>query len=871
MRLSRKLPLVAALFAIASISGTAVVGLYSNATNLADQEYQKLEATADGRRNEARIYLQGVRGDIASLASSSVTQQALYGLEGAWKFLGADPKTEIQARYVSGNPNPEAERMKLDTAKKDAFDRAHRQNHPFFRGHLQSAGYADILLMDTEGNIIYSVAKQLDIGMNLRKGALADSALAKAYTVALVQKPEEAAVITGFSRYAPAHDEASAFVVEPVFMSDQPIGAIAYRLSASVFNTMFANDTGLGKTGETLLLTTDGQLVNDSPKTGAVDSLDTRIDTPLVGASMEAGRATGMIDGYRGMRSYAAVAPLEIGDMKLAVAALVDSNEVNAALFDGIIDVALVSLAMVVLGTLAGVLYSRTITRPITDLVERMKELAGGNTAITLAGEKRRDEIGDMARSVAVLRQAAIDKRMLAEQSDEAQRQADVARREREALKAEEQRQLAHAIDSLGGALERLSAGDLTTRIDQPFSSNLDRLRLDFNASLERLSRTMSAVQDNVAGMNDRVRLVGKAAAELTGRSGDQQASLNETSSAIRSIMVMIRSSTEKAETASRLAQEARQESDQSTHIVGGAVDAMHRIESASREISQIINVIDEIAFQTNLLALNAGVEAARAGEAGKGFAVVAQEVRELAQRSAKAAKDIKALITKSGQEVAAGVSLVQQTGAVLSSIAGQVVTINDQIQAIADGAKDQSSSLGEINRAISRMENASQLSLQATSDTSENVKLLSGDADSLSSLLAQFNTSDTAYRQPLPRQGNGASGMADFGTPVPPQNPVKRTFSPSDPPRVPPQDGSRPGPRAGGGMAPPPPAPEPVAKKAGFAKSLFTFSKRIESVDSATRPKRPVASPARELLGRVSAGLGVKQTESDDKKWEEF
>jgi methyl-accepting chemotaxis protein len=192
---------------------------------------------------------------------------------------------------------------------------------------------------------------------------------------------------------------------------------------------------------------------------------------------------------------------------------------------------------------------------------------------------------------------------------------------------------------------------------------------------------------------------------------------------------------------------EATQSAKQSGAIVRNAIDAMGRIEQASSEISQIISVIDEIAFQTNLLALNAGVEAARAGEAGKGFAVVAQEVRELAQRAASAAKDIKGLITKSGSEVSVGVKYVQETGAALSDIETRVVTINERIHAIATAAREQATGLQEISTAINQMDQVTQHNAAMVEETSAATHKLKGEADSLADLVARFRTGDAVQR----------------------------------------------------------------------------------------------------------------------------
>jgi methyl-accepting chemotaxis protein len=679
------------------------------------------------------------------------------------------------------------------------------------------------------------VKKERDFATNLIDGPYKDTGLAQVFKKAIASDDPESFANSEFEAYAPSGGAPAAFVAVPIIMNERKLGVLAYQLPNDQLNSIFANTRGLGQTGETVLVDKAGMLVSDSARTADVDSLKVGLSSPMLASAIGGQDASGDISGYRNMTSYAAVVPLDFGDVRWAVIALIGEDEVGAQLVTAGLKSVGIGAVLVLLGSLVGFIFSRSLTRPISELVTSMGQLADGNTNIDLKGIDRSDEIGDMVRSVAVFRQAEIDKRELEAENESRRTATESERHQREAERAAAQAELTEAIDVLGTGLQRLANGDLTGTIRKPLAGNLDRLRLDFNASLERLSGTVAAVHGNVTEINRKSSTVSSSTADLSLRTEQQAAALVETSTAIRQIMDAIRHSSERAENASRLAREARANSDRSGEIVGGAVDAMQRIENASSEISKIINVIDEIAFQTNLLALNAGVEAARAGEAGKGFAVVAQEVRELAQRSATAAKDIKALITKSGDEVATGVGMVRETGTVLSSIAGQVVQIGDHIHSIASAAKQQSASLNEINDAVARMENVTQQNARAAEQTNADMAGLTRDAEMLSGLVGQFTLEANATTMQ-----NRFADQRDtsFGRPVPP---------------VPPQP----------------------ASSTGAAAKPATRSFIKPKVAPAEAGSRAVASPARSLMDKISIGLGAKLNQAKDGKpdgeWEEF
>ncbi|MFK0333926.1 methyl-accepting chemotaxis protein [Rhizobium sp. NPDC090275] len=303
-------------------------------------------------------------------------------------------------------------------------------------------------------------------------------------------------------------------------------------------------------------------------------------------------------------------------------------------------------------------------------------------------------------------------------------------------------------VNQLASCLDNLANGDLSQKIEKPFIPSLERLRTDFNAASDKLKRAMATVADNARAIASGSSEIRTAADELAKRTEQQAASVEETAAALEEITTTVKDSSRRAEEAGELVGRTRQHAEHSGQVVRDAISAMDQIEQSSQSISNIIGVIDEIAFQTNLLALNAGVEAARAGEAGKGFAVVAQEVRELAQRSATAAKEIKTLITASGSQVQNGVSLVTRAGSALQEIATQVHDIDTNVVAIVEAAREQSTALGEINQAINTVDQGTQQNAAMVEEQTAASHGLAQEAAALFELLEQFRFDD-AVRAP--------------------------------------------------------------------------------------------------------------------------
>ncbi|QDH35363.1 methyl-accepting chemotaxis protein [Porphyrobacter sp. YT40] len=426
-----------------------------------------------------------------------------------------------------------------------------------------------------------------------------------------------------------------------------------------------------------------------------------------------------------------------------------------------------IALVTMLLLTVEMVLAKEWVSAAYVATVVRMEKLAEGDLTSPIFHTEHRDCVGRMTKAMDVFRANA-----LRVQEAEADKSGAV-------------------VAALSDALSRLAQGDLTHRITEMPSEEHRRLAEAFNASVAKLETMIAAVRETASGVRTSSDEIRAASEDLALRNEQQAASLEETAASVGTTVALTRQSAENAGAARSAITQTHTRATEGGVVVGKAVAAMGAIEHSAKEITQIIDVIDGIAFQTNLLALNAGVEAARAGEAGKGFAVVAGEVRALAQRSADAARDIKALIGKSTAHVSEGVSLVGETGTLLAEIVAQVGAVTVQMGDIAETAAAQASNLDQVNSAVGSIDRMTQQNAAMVEQATAATRSLSTEAQRLAELVSQFRVSGggelaatapapapaSAPRpapRPAPRKPAAPRAAASAPAPAPVSLPVK-------------------------------------------------------------------------------------------------
>jgi methyl-accepting chemotaxis protein len=438
--------------------------------------------------------------------------------------------------------------------------------------------------------------------------------------------------------------------------------------------------------------------------------------------------------------------------------------------------------ASLLIGAFFAWIVARSIVVPVLAMTGTMTKLASGDLTVMVPATGNKDEVGEMARAVLVFKDNAVEKKRLDEAEAarlEAERAAEQAQREREQAIGEE---IASLIDSvskgnltrridlvgkdgfyktmseginrltdtveaviadLAEVLSALAAGDLSKRVTRDYQGAFQRVKDDVNATSIKLSEIVGQITQAAETIASASAEVSTGSTDLSDRTEQQASSLEETAASMEELGATVRSNADNAQRANKMADEARKAAENGGSVAESAVGAMKRIEDASRKITDIIGVIDEIAFQTNLLALNAAVEAARAGDAGRGFAVVAQEVRNLAQRSAQASKEIKALILDSDGQVREGVDLVKKAGNALEGIVSGVQQVASLISDMASASTEQATALDEINATVAQMDEMTQKNAALVEETTAAAQAMAGQAGDLKALVGFFRLDD--------------------------------------------------------------------------------------------------------------------------------
>ncbi|KAF2988892.1 globin-coupled sensor protein [Methylocystis sp. MJC1] len=328
----------------------------------------------------------------------------------------------------------------------------------------------------------------------------------------------------------------------------------------------------------------------------------------------------------------------------------------------------------------------------------------------------------------------------------------EARRHQQEELRAAEEKNRSEALAAMSYALERLANGNLESGITADLAPEFEKIKTEFNHTVERLREAFIVVSDSVSVIENATSEIGAAAEDLSRRTESQAAGLEESSAALAEVTTTVKATASSTQNANEIVSATKADAEKGGEIIVSAIEAMGRIEKASKDIGQIIGVIDEIAFQTNLLALNAGVEAARAGEAGRGFAVVASEVRALAQRSADAAKEIKGLIAASNSAVEQGANLVGQTGRALKAIVSQVGDVATVVGTIADGTREQALALSQVTEAINQMDQMTQHNAAMVEETTAATKNMGQETERLAAAVRRFNTGKPIASHAAPR-----------------------------------------------------------------------------------------------------------------------
>ncbi len=743
MKIYQKLLFSTVGISIISIGLTSVISLQIFVSRLNVMNEEQLLFSADARKHEFQQLLDSIRLDVGSLGENPAVASMFGPLRDKFLLLGNEATDILHQRYITDSPHPVGQKHQLMSAGVDGYDHVHAQVHPFLKSHLEMAGFYDIFLIDTDGNVIYTVFKEVDFGSNVKTGPLKSSGLGKVFQKVQADKAG-AMQFADFEAYGPSNNAPASFIATPLVNRAnglESLGVLVVQLPTDKITALFDNQKGLGASGHTALINKDRQAVTDTSRTAKNDAFADKVESGVLDAAFQGTEKNGLVPDYHGSLYRVAAVPIEFLGTRWAVMTAIADSEVSGPGRSLISTLLMIAGILVMFGIGAALFLARSITRPITRIVEEMTRLSHGDVSILVKDSNRKDEVGDIGRSLLTFRDGAIAKTALERNNERARLLVDRQEAEMAQERTRNEADQAFALNALSGALTRLAIGNLEDGVKDRLPDNFAAMGKNYNVAIGRLAATLSQVLDTAGEISQAGEKLSASSDDLTERTVEQATSLEQSGAALRLMMTTITATAVHAKQTSQVVNTTRDQAEASGLIVHKAVQAMEGIKASALKIADIISVIDQIAFQTNLLALNAGVEAARAGDAGRGFAVVAQEVRGLAVRCSTAAHEIAALISTSGEQVNDGATLVEETGSAILAMIERINQTHGMVEDIAASTNDQTAGLSQISVALEGMEMVThQNSFMVQTNTTE-LHRLQNNIAALVDRLGQFKT----------------------------------------------------------------------------------------------------------------------------------